>query len=124
MAMNAAKMESYRHQLEELARRHGNDVSGLREETSHGLGGESGGGISNAPTHLADLGNAHHEQEVDLLLLENQEGFLAECNAALDRVAAGTYGLCEGCFEDIPRGRLDAFPYARYCVRCAARMGG
>jgi DnaK suppressor protein len=122
MAMYPAERETYRRRLEELAQRHGDDVTELREGTSRGLGGESGGSISNAPTHLADLGVAHHEREVDLLLLENQEGLLAECHAALRRLAAGTFGLCAGCSREIPRRRLNVFPYARFCVGCAAQM--
>ena len=119
--LQRTEIDRYRQQLEELGRRHASDLARLRSDASHGLGGESGGGISNAPTHLADLGTAHHEEEVGLLLLENQETLLAECDAALARIEAGTYGLCERCSQPIPPDRLDAFPYARHCVRCAGR---
>jgi RNA polymerase-binding transcription factor DksA len=114
----------YRRRLEELGLRHSGDLARLRSEASHGLGGESGGGISNAPTHLADLGTAHHEEEVGLLLVENQEWLLTECEAALACIDAGTFGLCERCSQPIPASRLDAFPYARWCVRCATVRQG
>jgi DnaK suppressor protein len=44
---------------------------------------------------------------------------LAEVDAALARVADGTYGVCERCGGPIPEGRLEARPVARTCVPCA-----
>jgi RNA polymerase-binding transcription factor DksA len=41
---------------------------------------------------------------------------LTEVEAALERVAAGTYGICEVCHRPIDRARLDARPTARTCV--------
>jgi DnaK suppressor protein len=45
---------------------------------------------------------------------------LAEVDAALERVDAGTYGACERCGAPIGAARLDALPAARLCIRCAA----
>ncbi|MCS5718096.1 TraR/DksA C4-type zinc finger protein [Herbiconiux sp. CPCC 205763] len=53
------------------------------------------------------------------LLLES-ETQLAEADAALARVADGTYGLCQNCGRPIPPGRLEARPAARLCVPCAS----
>jgi RNA polymerase-binding transcription factor DksA len=38
---------------------------------------------------------------------------------ALERIKEGTYGMCEGTGEPIPKPRLEACPWARYCVRYA-----
>lgn len=46
---------------------------------------------------------------------------LAELDAALDRVDAGTYGTCESCGGPIGDVRLDALPAARTCIACAGR---
>ena len=40
---------------------------------------------------------------------------------ALDRLAAGDYGVCLECDEPIPPQRLEAVPWARFCVRCQQR---
>ena len=40
--------------------------------------------------------------------------------AALERIADGSYGLCENCGEEIAEGRLEAIPEATRCVNCAA----
>ena len=44
---------------------------------------------------------------------------VAEVDAALRRVDAGTYGVCERCGQPIAAARLDARPFARYCMACA-----
>jgi RNA polymerase-binding transcription factor DksA len=41
---------------------------------------------------------------------------LAEIDAALERVAAGTYGRCVICGDPIPAGRLQARPFAATCL--------
>ena len=41
---------------------------------------------------------------------------------ALDKIDAGTYGICESCQSEIPRIRLRALPYAKLCVKC--KSGG
>jgi len=115
-------IENHRQWLSVLANRHRGGVSKLRGESLHGLGGESGGGISDVPRHLADLGNASYEEEMNLTLLEAQEQLLEECDAALARIARGDYGLCEECHGLIALGRLQACPYARYCVDCAREL--
>ncbi|MEV4658647.1 TraR/DksA C4-type zinc finger protein [Micromonospora sp. NPDC049301] len=44
---------------------------------------------------------------------------LADLDVALQRVEAGTYGVCERCSRPIPAERLAARPSARTCVGCA-----
>ena len=52
-------------------------------------------------------------------LVEQARARLAEVDAALARLDAGTYGACERCGEPIGSGRLEARPTARHCVDCA-----
>ena len=54
-------------------------------------------------------------------LLDGARADLVEIDAALGRVSAGTYGVCERCGEPIGAERLEARPSARECVRCASR---
>ena len=54
-------------------------------------------------------------------LLEQTQDRLGEIDEALDRLAAGTFGICVECGEPIAVARLEARPYAAKCVRCAAR---
>ena len=38
---------------------------------------------------------------------------------ALDQIKNGTYGICLDCGEKIPMARLEAYPFADRCIRCA-----
>ncbi|MEG9225404.1 TraR/DksA family transcriptional regulator [Aeromicrobium sp. Sec7.5] len=60
------------------------------------------------------------EREQTGALVSQAHRHLAEIDAALERVAAGTYGICEECGEPIAEGRLEARPVARTCISCAA----
>lgn len=53
-------------------------------------------------------------------LVQHVRHHLAEVDAALARVDAGTYGVCERCGEPIGEARLDALPATRTCIGCAA----
>lgn len=43
---------------------------------------------------------------------------LRQINDALNRLAQGTYGVCEVCGRPIPIARLELLPFATQCVRC------
>jgi DnaK suppressor protein len=63
---------------------------------------------------------AFERSQVATLVADTQNR-LAEIDAALDRLAAGTYGTCERCGRAIPSARLEARPVATLCVECATR---
>ena len=44
---------------------------------------------------------------------------LAKISAALRRIDADEYGICDECGAEIDKGRLEAHPYARKCIDCA-----
>jgi RNA polymerase-binding protein DksA len=49
---------------------------------------------------------------------------LAAVAAALERLAAGTFGTCLRCGAPIPAPRLRAEPTARTCIACARSESG
>jgi RNA polymerase-binding transcription factor DksA len=114
--MSTAELASYRGKLLALRDRLTGDVSSLADEVLNSKD-ESSGNLSHVPIHMADLGT--YEREFTLGLLENQEQALEEIAAALRRIEQGTFGHCEGCRKAIPKDRLHALPYVRYCVDCA-----
>ena len=61
---------------------------------------------------------AFERQQVDTLVRQNEQ-HLVEVEAALARLEAGEYGVCERCGRSIPEARLEARPTARTCVACA-----
>jgi DnaK suppressor protein len=42
---------------------------------------------------------------------------------ALDRIHTGDYGVCLSCEKTIPPKRLQALPWAKYCVTCQQNLG-
>lgn len=64
------------------------------------------------------------ERERDLALSAQALETIAEIDAALERLADGTYGICEVSGEPIPQERLEAIPHARVRVEYkASRLG-
>ena len=61
---------------------------------------------------------AFERSQVDALIRQ-AEGRLREVDAALARVADGTYGVCLVCGRAIPAGRLEARPTTTTCVEHA-----
>jgi RNA polymerase-binding transcription factor DksA len=53
-------------------------------------------------------------------LVRQGQAHLSEIDAAVERLDAGSYGVCETCGAMIGEGRLEARPVARTCLRCAA----
>ena len=73
-----------------------------------------------------DPGNAEAssmklEYAKELSIEQNTLDLLSKVDRALERVAAGSYGICESCGNSIPVERLDVLPYSTLCVDCAAR---
>ena len=76
--------------------------------------------LSNMPLHMADAGSDNYEIDNTIGLMDSERRLLGEIDAALTRIEKRTYGTCEGAGERIPKKRLQAIPWARYCVKCAA----
>jgi DnaK suppressor protein len=51
-------------------------------------------------------------------LVQQAQDHLVEIDAAIDRLDAGVYGVCENCGQSIATDRLDARPQARTCIEC------
>jgi len=66
------------------------------------------------------------QDEISSQLAEVESRELARIEYALERMRGGQYGICEGCGCNIPMARLNALPYATYCIQCqreAERQG-
>ncbi len=59
------------------------------------------------------------ERQQLVALLDQARQRLVDVDAALVRVAAGTYGMCEVCGRPIGEARLEARPAARTCIEHA-----
>ncbi len=62
------------------------------------------------------------ERELEFTLDTRESIELDAIEAALQRIAAGTYGVCSDCGADIPAARLQAAPETPRCIRCQTAL--
>lgn len=58
------------------------------------------------------------QRELAIEAIHRDAVLLRQIAEALDRVAAGDYGICMHCEEPIAPRRLNAVPWAALCIRC------
>lgn len=71
--------------------------------------------------HLADmddLGGDAHDEETQYKIMEIESAELGQIDQALERITAGTFGVCEVCEKAINPERLRALPFANLCIAC------
>jgi DnaK suppressor protein len=70
------------------------------------------------PSDEGDLSQQHHEEWIFLNRNTIDMKLLREISDALHRIDTGMYATCMECDEPISQKRLEAVPWARYCVTC------
>jgi RNA polymerase-binding protein DksA len=95
---------------------HVDNSSSIEDE----LGELSAAGVDN---HMADTASATFDRGLEVGLEENAQHTLEEVEAALARIDAGTYGVCDVCGKPIGTDRLSAIPWARLCIDDKRRAG-
>lgn len=71
--------------------------------------------------HVSDEGDLSQQSHEEWIFLNRNTldmKLLREVQDALHRIEIGTYGTCHECEEPISSKRLDAVPWAKYCVKC------
>lgn len=63
------------------------------------------------------------EQQRDLALRDRASQQLELVEAALHRIEDGTFGRCQRCGRPIAPERLEALPWAAYCIDCQREIG-
>lgn len=89
------------------------------ERSLQGMMRDSGDG---AGDDEADTGSKNITREHELALAANAREMLTQTERALERLDAGTYGLCENCGNPIGKARMQAFPRATLCVECKQKQ--
>ena len=65
-----------------------------------------------------DRANNSFSRELMFALSDTERGMLIEIEDALIRIEKGGYGSCVHCESPIGLARLNALPWARYCISC------
>ena len=120
--LSAADIERFKRLLLAKRREIVNNVSEMEGETLKQSRLDASGDLSSMPIHMADIGTDNYEQEFALGLMDSERKLLNEIDSALQRIEEKTYGICEGTGKPIPKARLLAQPWARYCVEYARQL--
>jgi len=120
--LTAADIEHFKQLLLEKRGEIVNSVSEIKDEALKKSMLDASGDLSSMPIHMADLGTDNYEQEFALGLMDSERKLLQEIDDALLRIQEGTFGICEGTGEQISKARLEAKPWARYCVEYAQML--
>jgi DnaK suppressor protein len=77
--------------------------------------------IEKAPDALDEVQLAG-ERELAIRNLDRDSNMLRQIRRALARIADGTYGTCLHCEEEISPKRINAVPWAAYCIKCQEQV--
>lgn len=93
-----------------------------REESLVQVVGKREGIAVDRNSDSADAAQSSLERELTAVALHRESCLLADVRLARQRIADGTYGVCDRCEEEIGEKRLNAVPWARCCIRCQSAI--
>ena len=71
---------------------------------------------------MNDQATAEADQNFALRIKDRERKLIKKIDEALERLSARTYGICEGCGEEIPLKRLKARPVTTFCIACKTQQ--
>jgi len=104
--MNKTELNKYKAMLE-----------AKQSELSAGLRNREDIAIEKTPDALDEVQLAG-ERELAIRNLDRESNLLRNVKGALARIADGSFGVCLHCDEDIKVKRLEAVPWAKFCIHC------
>jgi RNA polymerase-binding protein DksA len=82
---------------------------------------EASGDLSGYSYHMADMASDSYDRELSLNIAGEEQEIIYAIDEALKRIEEGKYGKCLFCEKKIPLKRLNALPYAKYCIQCQSK---
>jgi DnaK suppressor protein len=82
-------------------------------------------GMTEEKTNLpdpSDRATLESDRNFTLRIRDRERKLISKIREALERIEAGTYGICEECGEDISEQRLKARPVTTLCIECKKRQ--
>lgn len=90
----------------------------MQFHSSEALTNNNQAGETGMSTHMADLGSDNALHDMELSLITNEGDVIEMIDESVERLLDGSYGKCLDCHGKIQTERLDAKPYARFCISC------
>jgi|ERR1700733_1997147 DnaK suppressor protein len=108
--MEKKKLKQFETRLQEQR----DSLLGMVERTED-YGREANRDISQDP---ADQASNSYTKELLFSQSTNERMMLRLIAEALERLQGGSFGECVNCGQEIQAKRLEAIPWARYCIKC------
>jgi DnaK suppressor protein len=113
--LSSAEIKDLRGRLVEERETLAEQLVTLEEEAFSATQSEISGDVG-TEDESADAASATFEREKDLSIENNIRDLLTKIADALERIDAGTYGICAACGKPIEKTRIKALPYAALCI--------
>lgn len=120
--MNADELKYFETLLNEKKETLLQELGYLEDNTMRLSSKEGAGDLSSHAYHLADHATETMDREQAFQLASREGKYLYYIEDALDRVRAGTFGVCKSCGKVIPKARLEAVPTAKMCINCKSKQ--
>ncbi len=111
--MNDRELEAFKNLLQD--RRRG--LLNGAESTIHRMVD----GKENFPEPV-DRAALESDRNATLRIRDRERKLINKIDDALDRIGDGTYGICDGCGEEIGAERLRARPVTTLCIECKSEQ--
>src|SRR3990167_3199952 len=115
--MNKLELAKYKKLLIKVRETVSGDISHIAKENLKSQK-ESSGDLSGYSFHMADMASDSYDRELSLNIAGEEQEIVYEIDEALKRIEEGKFGHCLSCVKKIPQKRLNAVPYAKYCIQC------
>lgn len=114
-ALTPSTIEQFARELESRRRAIQHAAGAFHDEAEAAFGNADLSDLLDSDDPAAPGG----EDSLSVAVLADER--LADIKEALERIAAGTFGICAHCHRRIPLARLRALPTARLCIDCKRR---
>lgn len=113
--MNKRTLDRYRKMLEAKQKEL---INSYMKNKNYGKEADSDQGTQD----LADRASNAYTKEFLYSLSNSERVILHLVEQALNRIKQNTFGFCQECEEKVGKKRLDAVPWAPYCISCQEQM--
>lgn len=110
LAEVVTELTEHRDRIAAMLAEHEVELAGLMRDAGDGAGQDQ-----------ADVGATSFERDHELTVVAHERDVLEQVERSFERIADGSFGVCEGCGEPIGKMRAMAFPRATLCLTCKQR---
>ncbi|MEK9149234.1 MAG: TraR/DksA C4-type zinc finger protein [Candidatus Desantisbacteria bacterium] len=116
--METERKEDFKRRLLKLKNEYEREVEGLGQNCLHTCAKEQAGDLSSYSIHMADISGDVYEQEKEIGIMGKASLTLQKIDEALLRIEKEGFGVCQNCQKEISPDRLEAMPFAKFCIDC------